>query len=214
MMPKDKEPGKRLVSQGRKDRVGPQTWCDVSENREKGNSMKVKGFWEAVINYFKKENGLTRGYDSILSKWKNRVRPSIGCFCAIINIIQENHESGSNDLDVFHKAWAKKSKTSETTSGSASGGFNLNDEADKYEEAREHRPLGRDAAKAKKKSSASSREGSSSFVNLVADKYLGIKSTKWENMQEQQHSYIQLKNRELDMPHLAIFDILNYYFTL
>nr|GEW70515.1 RNA-directed DNA polymerase, eukaryota [Tanacetum cinerariifolium] len=44
----------------------------------------------------------------------------------------------------------KKSKTSETISGSASGGFNLNDEADKYEDAREHRPLGRDAAKARR----------------------------------------------------------------
>ncbi|GKA11249.1 hypothetical protein Tco_0690682 [Tanacetum coccineum] len=42
----------------------------------------------------------------------------------------------------------KKSKTSETTSGSASGGFNLKDEADEYEEVQEHRPLGRDAAKA------------------------------------------------------------------
>ncbi|GKA63149.1 hypothetical protein Tco_0762755 [Tanacetum coccineum] len=90
--------------------------------------------------------------------------------------------------------WAKKSKTSETTSGSASGGFNLNDEADEYEEAREHRPLGYDDAKAKKKSTASSREGSSSFVDLVADKYIGIKSTKWEKMQEQKDSYIQLKN--------------------
>ncbi|GKB32327.1 hypothetical protein Tco_0871728, partial [Tanacetum coccineum] len=47
----------------------------------------------------------------------------------------------------------KKLKTSEFTYGSASGGFNLNDEADEYEQAREHRPLGRDAAKAKKKSS-------------------------------------------------------------
>nr|GFA73812.1 hypothetical protein [Tanacetum cinerariifolium] len=56
---------------------------DANDN-EKGNSMKVKGFWEAIIKYFKKET-------------------------------------------------------------------------DEYEEAREHRPLGRDAAKAKKKSSASSR---------------------------------------------------------
>ncbi|GJX24138.1 hypothetical protein Tco_0228583 [Tanacetum coccineum] len=84
----------------------------------------------------------------------------------------------------------KKSKTSEITSGSASGGFNLNDEADEYEEAREHRPLGHDAAKAKNKSFASSRGGSYSFVDLVADKYLKIKSTKWERMQEQQDSYI------------------------
>nr|GFA06349.1 hypothetical protein [Tanacetum cinerariifolium] len=94
---------------------------------------------------------------------------------------------------------AKKSKTSETTSGSASGGFNLNDEADKYEDAREHRPLGRDTAKAKNKSFASSRDGSSSLVDLVADKYLGIKSTKWGRMHEQQDSYIQLTNRELDI---------------
>ncbi|GJY06971.1 ABC transporter G family member 7 isoform X2 [Tanacetum coccineum] len=195
-----------------------QAWCDVSENSEKGNSIKVKGFWEAFINYFKKESGSTRGYDSIFSKWKNRVRPRIGCFCAIINNIQENHESGSNDLDVYHKAcveykmiymhdftfghcynilkdhqgWLeiempnfyknikgqKKSKTSKTTYGSAFGGFNLNDEAKEYEEAREHRPLGHDAAKAKKKSSASSHEGSSLFVDLVAEKYLGIKSKK------------------------------------
>nr|GFB39477.1 hypothetical protein [Tanacetum cinerariifolium] len=80
-----------------------------------------------------------------------------------------SHESGTNDLDVYHKACAeykmmykqdftlehcynilkdhpgwkdvempafyntqgrKKSKTSETTSGSASGGLNLNEEAD------------------------------------------------------------------------------------
>ncbi|GKE05830.1 hypothetical protein Tco_1397848, partial [Tanacetum coccineum] len=45
-----------------------QAWCDVSENSEKRNSMKAKGFWEAVINYFEKEIGSTRGYDSILSK--------------------------------------------------------------------------------------------------------------------------------------------------
>ncbi|GJS33643.1 hypothetical protein Tco_0532025 [Tanacetum coccineum] len=146
--------------------------------------MKVKGFWEAVINYFKKETGSTRGYDLTLRKWKNKVRPRIGCFCAIINIIQENHESGSNDLDVYHKACAeyKMIYRHDFTLGhchkilkdhQASGGFNLNDEADKYEEA-EHRPLGRDAAKAKKKSSVSSREGSSSFVDLVTSKTLAF----------------------------------------
>nr|GEU33105.1 hypothetical protein [Tanacetum cinerariifolium] len=40
-----------------------QAWCDVSENKEKGHSMKAKGFWEAVINYFEKKIGSTRGYD-------------------------------------------------------------------------------------------------------------------------------------------------------
>ncbi|GKA63416.1 hypothetical protein Tco_0763022 [Tanacetum coccineum] len=90
---------------------------------------------------------------------------------------------------------AKKFKTFETTLWSASSGFNLNNEADAYEEETQvHRPMGHDRSKAKKKSSTSSREGSSSFADLVADKYLGIKSTKWEKMQEQQDSYIQLKN--------------------
>nr|GEY27566.1 hypothetical protein [Tanacetum cinerariifolium] len=126
-----------------------QAWCDVSENNIAGNSMKTKGFWDAQM--------------------KNKVRPRIGVFCVIINNVEENHKSGTNDLDVYHKACAeykimykqdftlehcynvlkdhsgwlkvempaffntqlrKKSKTSETTSGSASGGYNLNDEAD------------------------------------------------------------------------------------
>nr|GEX55789.1 hypothetical protein [Tanacetum cinerariifolium] len=123
-----------------------QAWCDVSENSKKGNSMKAKGFWKAVINYFKKETD-HQGWLEI-------------------------------EIPAFYKNTKerKKSKTSETTFGSASGGFNLNIEANEYEkEAREHRPMGRDVSKAKKKSSASSREGSFSFVDLVAHKYLGIK---------------------------------------
>ncbi|GJZ77876.1 hypothetical protein Tco_0642548 [Tanacetum coccineum] len=87
--------------------------------------MKAKGFWEAVIQYFEKETGSTRGYDLIVSKWKNRVRHRIGTFCAIIKNIEANHESGTNDLD-----GRKKSKTSKTTSGSTSGGIKLNEEAD------------------------------------------------------------------------------------
>ncbi|GKC57263.1 retrotransposon protein, putative, ty3-gypsy subclass, partial [Tanacetum coccineum] len=190
-------------------------WCDVSENNISGNSMKAKGFWEAVIRYFKNETGSTRGYDSIVSKWKNRVRPRIGAFCAIIKNIEANHESGTNDLDVYHKACAKykmiyngdfnlehfynilkdhpgwtdvempyfyqtqgrkKSKTSETTSGSASGGINLNEKANEVvQETQEFRPMSRDRAKAKKKAAGSSREGSSSFVDLVADEFCNMK---------------------------------------
>ncbi|GKD72916.1 retrotransposon protein, putative, ty3-gypsy subclass, partial [Tanacetum coccineum] len=70
----------------------------------------------------------------------------------------------------------KKSKTSDTTSGSASVGIDLNDEVD--EETEELRPMGRDRSKAKKKSSGSSRAGSSSFVDLVADKFLNMKPKK------------------------------------
>ncbi|GJZ20346.1 putative ribonuclease H-like domain-containing protein [Tanacetum coccineum] len=136
-----------------------QAWCDVSENNIVGNNMKTKGFWDAIITYFVNETGLSKGYDSIVSKWKNRVRPRIGAFCAIIHNVEENHESGTNDLDVYHKG-RKKSKTSETTSGSASGGFNLNDETDEVvEETQELRPMGRDQSKAKKKSAGSSPAG-------------------------------------------------------
>ncbi|GKC30323.1 retrotransposon protein, putative, ty3-gypsy subclass [Tanacetum coccineum] len=171
-----------------------------------------------IALYFEKENGSSRGYDSIVSKWKNRVHPIIGAFCAIIKNIKANHESGTNDLDVYHKVcveykmiykgdfmlehcynilkdhpgWKdvempyfyqtqgrKKSKTSETTSGSASGGLNLNEEADEaVEETQEFRPMGRDRAKAKKKAAGSSREGSSSFVDLVADKFYNMKQKK------------------------------------
>ncbi|GKA74748.1 ribonuclease H-like domain-containing protein [Tanacetum coccineum] len=167
-----------------------QGWCDVSENSISRNSMKAKGFWEVVIRYFEKETGSTRA----------------------------NHESGTNDFDVYHKACAeykmiykgdfnlehcynilkyhpgwtdvempyfyqtqgrKKSKTSETTSGSASGGINLNEEADEaVQETQEFRPMGRDRANAKKKAAGSSRGGSFSFVDLVADKFFNMKQKK------------------------------------
>ncbi|GKC81357.1 hypothetical protein Tco_1137074 [Tanacetum coccineum] len=174
--------------------------------------MRRKGFWETVIEYFEKETGSTRWYDSILSKWKNKVRPRIGSFCAIINNIEANHESGSNDLDVYQKACAEykiiymhdfklEHCYNILKDHQAYGGFNLNNEVDESEEEiQEKQAMGRDRAKAKKKSSASSREGSSSFVDLVADKFLNMKKEKWGKREEQQQSYIQLKNRELDIP--------------
>ncbi|GJX11034.1 hypothetical protein Tco_0200893 [Tanacetum coccineum] len=134
--------------------------------------MKTSGgFWDAVITYFEKETGSTRGYDSIVSKWKNRVRPRIDAFCTIIHNVEANHESGTNDLDVYHKTCAEykmiykqdftgrktKSKTSKTTSGS-SGGINLNDEADE-----------------------------------------AVEETQEGKKDEQQQSYIDFKNRELSI---------------
>ncbi|GKB20144.1 hypothetical protein Tco_0854067, partial [Tanacetum coccineum] len=114
-----------------------QAWCDVSENNIVGNSMKTSGFWDAVIT----------------------VRPRIGAFCAIIHNVEANHESGTNDLDVYHKACAvykmiyKQDFTLEHCynvlkdhQGSASGGIDLNDEAD--EETEELQPMGRDRSKA------------------------------------------------------------------
>ncbi|GKE21272.1 hypothetical protein Tco_1432784 [Tanacetum coccineum] len=98
------------------------------------------------------------------------------------------------------KGWCDVSENSEKGNAIKSG-LNLNDEAvESEEETQEERPIGRD--RAKKKSSASSREGSS-FVDLVADKFFNIKTAKWEKMKEQQDSYIQLKNHELDIHEAA-----------
>ncbi|GJW33678.1 hypothetical protein Tco_0053710 [Tanacetum coccineum] len=163
--------------------------------------MKKKGFWEAVIKYFEKETGSTRGYDSILSKWKNKVRPRIGSFCTIVNNIEANHESGSNDLDVYQKTCAEY-KMIYRHDFTLEHCYNIlkDHQADESEkETQEKRAMGRDRAKAKKKSSASSREGSSSFVDLVADKFLNMKKEKWEKREVQQQPNIQLKNRELDI---------------
>nr|GEW17230.1 ABC transporter G family member 7 isoform X2 [Tanacetum cinerariifolium] len=126
-----------------------QAWCDVSENSEKRNSMKVKGFCEAVINYFKKETGSTIGGSNDLDLYHKA--------CAQYKMIYMHDFTLGNCYNILkdHQGWLeiempnfykntkgrKKSKTSEITSGLASGGFNLNDEAEEYEEAREHRPL-------------------------------------------------------------------------
>ncbi|GKE94425.1 hypothetical protein Tco_1579280, partial [Tanacetum coccineum] len=81
-----------------------QAWCDVSENDITGNAVTSREFWLKVTEYFEKETGSNRGYDSILSKWKNRVRPRISAFCAIFNNVQWRNDSGSCDLIVYQKA--------------------------------------------------------------------------------------------------------------
>ncbi|GJV90118.1 hypothetical protein Tco_1534056 [Tanacetum coccineum] len=150
---------------------------------------------------------------------------------------EANHESGTNDLDVYHKACAeykmiykqdftlehcynvlkdhqgwldvemptfykslgrKKSKTSETTSGSASGGINLNDEADEdVEETQEVRPMGRDQSKAKKKSASSSRGGSSSFVDL--NRELSIREAEVREAAQLKREKLKIQRRTLEL---------------
>ncbi|GJS09900.1 hypothetical protein Tco_0366696 [Tanacetum coccineum] len=66
--------------------------------------------------------------------------------------------------------------------------------------------MGRDRAKTK--ASSSSRYESSSVAGgglneLVVDKWKTIKSDSWGNKKEQQESYIQLKNQELDIQEAA-----------
>nr|GEZ75866.1 hypothetical protein [Tanacetum cinerariifolium] len=99
-----------------------------------------------------------------------------------IALCQDNPGWKDVEMPYFYQTQGrKKSKTSETTSGSASGGLNLNEEADEaVEETQEFRPIGRDRAKAKKKAAGSSRGGSSSFVDLVADKFYNMKQKNGE----------------------------------
>ncbi|GKB91274.1 hypothetical protein Tco_0963546, partial [Tanacetum coccineum] len=112
--------------------------------------------------------------------------------------VDDDSPAKKNDNKEPPKEWTT---TAEIALCKVQGDLNLNDEAVESEkETQEERPIGRD--RAKKKSSASSREGSS-FVDLVADKFFNIKTAKWEKMKEQQHSYIQLKNHELDIHEAA-----------
>nr|GEV97308.1 hypothetical protein [Tanacetum cinerariifolium] len=127
---KPKKPS-RLAARAKKDepKKSPKDWTMAEETA-------LCQAW-----YFEKETSSSIGYDSIVSKWKNKVRPRIGAFCAIINNVEENHESGTNDLDVYHKACAeykmmyKQDFTLEHCYNTlkdhpASGGLNLNEEAD------------------------------------------------------------------------------------
>ena len=66
----------------------------ISENDLRGNAMHRHNFWELVIDYFRKETGSDRTYDSILSKWKTRIRAPVASFCAIMDNINQTHGSG------------------------------------------------------------------------------------------------------------------------
>lgn len=95
------------------------------------------------------------------------------------------------------KKGRKKSKTSETTSD---GGFNLNEETCKSEEeTREERPIGCDQSKKNKKKSSTSDQFKASFTNMVADKFVNLKSLKWGKKKSETDEYFQLKKREKDV---------------
>ncbi|GKC83799.1 hypothetical protein Tco_1139516 [Tanacetum coccineum] len=92
----------------------------------------------------------------------------------------------------------KKSKTSETTSGSASGGLNLNEKADEaVEETQEFRPMGRDRAKAKKKATGSSREGASSFVDL--NRELSIREAEAREIAQLKREKLEIQRRTFEL---------------
>nr|GEX44156.1 hypothetical protein [Tanacetum cinerariifolium] len=185
-----------------------QAWCDVSENSITGNAVNSKGFWLKVIKYFEKETGSNRGYDSILTEYDHdfSLEP---CW----QILKNHPDWKQVEMPAYYSKrnpGSKKAKTSETTSGSAQGGLNLNEEGGlnlnedangSEEEVREVRPIGRD--RAKKKSSTSSRYEASfvageGIVDMVADKWKSLKSANGEAA-ELKRQELELKRKNLEL---------------
>lgn len=57
-----------------------------------------------MVAYFRKEIGSDRTYNSIISKWKTRIRGQVANFGAIIDNVKGTHRSGENDIDDMSKA--------------------------------------------------------------------------------------------------------------
>ncbi|GKC14908.1 ABC transporter G family member 7 isoform X2 [Tanacetum coccineum] len=180
-------------------------WCDVSENSEKGNTMKSKGFWQTVINYFRNEIGSTRGGSCDLNVYQKAcaeyelVYGHPFTLEPCWNILKGLATWKEIEMPSFYKKTKgrKKSKTSETTSGSAQGSLNLNDEAvESEEETQEERSIGRD--RAKKKSSASFREGYS-FVDLLKNRELDIQEAARRGAADLKREKLEIQHRALEL---------------
>ncbi|GKE37928.1 hypothetical protein Tco_1461333 [Tanacetum coccineum] len=51
--------------------------------------------------------GTVRGYDVIVSKWKNSIRPKVAAFSVVYDGVQRMDENGSSDLFLFQNALAE-----------------------------------------------------------------------------------------------------------
>ncbi|GJW81863.1 hypothetical protein Tco_1140873 [Tanacetum coccineum] len=138
----------------------------AKENSITGNAMKSKGFWLKVIKYFEKEMGSHRGYNSVLSKWKNSVRPRIA----------ENDHDFS--LELCWQILKERPAWKQVEMPAFYAKQNL------------MRPMGRDQARKKKSSTPSCSEASSTaeggIVDMVADKWKSFKVVGLGKEKEQQ----------------------------
>nr|GEV55646.1 hypothetical protein [Tanacetum cinerariifolium] len=77
-------------------------WCNAMYR-----TMR-KRFWEDVFANFKEDMGGTvRGYDAIISKWKNLIRLKVDAFSVVYVGVQRMDENGSSDLVLFQNALAE-----------------------------------------------------------------------------------------------------------
>ncbi|GJS49248.1 hypothetical protein Tco_0599369 [Tanacetum coccineum] len=82
-------------------------WCNAMDTYVTRDRQFRKGVWEEVYDNFKKDMGGTiRGYDAIVSKWKNSIRPKVACFSVVYDSVRRMDKNGSSDLVLFQNALA------------------------------------------------------------------------------------------------------------
>ncbi|GJX61579.1 hypothetical protein Tco_0294479 [Tanacetum coccineum] len=80
-------------------------WCNAMDTYVTRDIHSRKGFWEEVFANFEKDMGGTiRGYDAIVSKWKNSIRPKVASFSVVYDSVRRMDENGSSDLVLFQSA--------------------------------------------------------------------------------------------------------------
>ncbi|GJX66473.1 hypothetical protein Tco_0300816 [Tanacetum coccineum] len=84
------------------------TWCNAMDTYVTRDIHSRKGFWEEVFANFEKDMGGTiRGYDAIVSKWKNPILPKVVAFSVVYDGVQRMDENMSSDLVLFQNALAE-----------------------------------------------------------------------------------------------------------
>ncbi|GJW64000.1 hypothetical protein Tco_0115884 [Tanacetum coccineum] len=83
-------------------------WCNAMDTYVTRDIHSRKGFSEEVFANFEKDTGGTiRGYDVIVSKWKNLIRPKVVAFSVVYDGVQRMDENGSSDLVLFQNTLAE-----------------------------------------------------------------------------------------------------------
>ncbi|GKA26226.1 hypothetical protein Tco_0712335 [Tanacetum coccineum] len=83
-------------------------WCNAMDTYVTRDIHSRKGFWEEVFANFEKDMGGTiRGYDVIVSKWKNSICPKVVVFSVVYDGVQRMDKNGSSDLVLFQNALAE-----------------------------------------------------------------------------------------------------------
>nr|GFA28316.1 hypothetical protein [Tanacetum cinerariifolium]GFA28810.1 hypothetical protein [Tanacetum cinerariifolium] len=79
-------------------------WCNAMYTY----ATTRKGFWEDVFVNLKEDiGGTVRGYDAIVSKWKNSIRLIVAAFSVVYDGVQRMDENGSSDLVLFQNVLAE-----------------------------------------------------------------------------------------------------------